>query len=131
MFDRDHAPHEDAKLLSAMFHQLKIHIHNFQDASNIGSAWWISQDKTAAVWDKGFQEFLNASDEHQVVLEQLTFIKSARPLRRATEPGPCGATREGLRSFTHSLRGGIAHKASVIEIASLLGDKTSGQRHTK
>jgi hypothetical protein len=59
-----------------MFHALKIHIGDRYGGTKVGTAWTVSKDGTAAVWDKGFQAFLNSPADLQQVLEQLQFVRS-------------------------------------------------------
>ena len=62
----------DHKMIE-MFHALKIHIAHRRDGTRMGTGWTVSKDGTSAVWDKGFQAFLNAPAELQEVLKQLKF----------------------------------------------------------
>jgi hypothetical protein len=70
----DHAKFERNRKLIAMFHSLNIHIGPWDNGTKIGAAWTISKDRTSAVWDKGFQAFLNEPAALQQVLSRLTFI---------------------------------------------------------
>jgi len=67
----DHARFEIDHKGLAMFHALNIHINDRYGGTKFGSGWTMSQDRTAAVWDKGFQAFLNSPNELQQVLGQL------------------------------------------------------------
>lgn len=58
-----------------MFHALKIYIGDRYPSERVGTGWTISQDRSAAVWDKGFQDFLNAPDELKEVIKRLKFPK--------------------------------------------------------
>jgi SIR2-like domain len=61
----------DAKL-KALFHSLKIEINDEFPGYSPAPGWTVSNDKTAAVWDKGFQELLNTPDTLTQVLGELT-----------------------------------------------------------
>jgi hypothetical protein len=60
----------DAKLIR-LFHSLKIEINDSQRGYSPAPGWTVSNDKTAAVWDKGFQKFLNDPAALQQVLGEL------------------------------------------------------------
>ncbi len=60
----------DAKLIR-LFHSLKIEINEHNRGFSPAPGWTVSDDKTAAIWDKGFQNFLNAPDALQLVLREL------------------------------------------------------------
>lgn len=66
----DYAEFETDNELIQMFHPLKIHMTR-PGATRVGTAWTVSEDRTAAVWDKGFQAFLNVPSELKTVLGQL------------------------------------------------------------
>ena len=59
----------DAKTIE-MFHGLEIHVSETLRANRVGD-WLISQDGTAAIWDKGFQSFLAAPDQLQDALRAI------------------------------------------------------------
>jgi SIR2-like domain len=62
----------DRKVIE-MWHSLRMSIgYEPQRSTYYGTGWTISRDKSCAVWDKGFQAFLNAPEELDVVLAQLT-----------------------------------------------------------
>jgi hypothetical protein len=54
-----------------MFHALGIHIRDPQDATDLGNGWILANDSSAAIWERGFQAFLNAADALQQVLGRL------------------------------------------------------------
>jgi hypothetical protein len=54
-----------------MFHALGIHIRNWDDATDLGNGWVVVNDGSAAVWERGFQAFLNAKNELGQVLSRL------------------------------------------------------------
>lgn len=54
-----------------LFHALHVKITERDRGRRMGD-WLVSQDRTAAIWDKGFQGFLNAPGELDAVLEELT-----------------------------------------------------------
>ena len=60
----------DFKLMK-MFHELKIIISDRYRGTRVGIGWTVSKDKTAAVWDKGFQAFLNSPGDLHKVLDEL------------------------------------------------------------
>jgi hypothetical protein len=60
-----------------LFHKLRVHISDLQRGLRKCN-WLVSQDLTAAVWDKGFQAFLEAPTDLRCVLDTLT---GARPTR--------------------------------------------------
>lgn len=53
-----------------LFHRLQVHVTESIRGTRIGN-WIVSQDRTAAIWDKGFQAFLNAPAELATVLGHL------------------------------------------------------------
>jgi hypothetical protein len=59
--------------LIRLFHSLKIEINNQSPGYSPAPGWTVSNDRTAAVWDRGFQEFLNAEATLTQVLGELTF----------------------------------------------------------
>jgi len=60
----------DRKVI-ALFHGLKVHMSENHRGTRMGG-WIVSGDRTAAVWDRGFQAFLNSAAELDIVLDQLT-----------------------------------------------------------
>ncbi|MCX7093822.1 MAG: SIR2 family protein [Methylobacter sp.] len=54
-----------------MLHALRILIGSHYPSIKYGSGWTVSNDQSAAVWDKGFQSFLNTPAELQDVMKQL------------------------------------------------------------
>jgi hypothetical protein len=74
-FEHDmYSPYPEAKTVQ-LFHKLQVHISERQRGTRIGN-WIVSQDRTAAVWDTGFQAFLNAPDDLQQIRDELI---GARP----------------------------------------------------
>ena len=59
--------------LIRLFHSLKIEINKQSPGYSPAPGWTVSNDRTAAVWDRGFQEFLNAEATLTQVLGELTF----------------------------------------------------------
>lgn len=64
-----------------LFHRLQVHLTDTYIGSRVGN-WLITADRTAAVWDKGFQKFLNASDGKDAVLGMLAGVPSSTRMRR-------------------------------------------------
>jgi hypothetical protein len=62
-----HVTDDDELKGMEMLHALKIRIGGDYGGTKIGTAWTLSKGRTAAVWDKGFQAFLNAPGELQQV----------------------------------------------------------------
>lgn len=54
-----------------MFHALGIHIAGPADAHELGKGWLVARDGSAAVWERGFQAFLEADKELENVLGML------------------------------------------------------------
>lgn len=54
-----------------MFHAFKVHIGGGQPVNYREGGWTISHDRTAAIWDRGFQEFLAVPDHHREVLDRM------------------------------------------------------------
>ena len=74
-FEHDmYSPYPEAKMIQ-VFHKLQVHISEDHRGFRMGN-WITSQDRTAAVWDKGLQAFLNAPDELRQILDALP---AARP----------------------------------------------------
>lgn len=47
-----------------MFHALKMRVGGNYGGTRIGAGWTLSEDRTCAIWDKGFQSFLTAPTDH-------------------------------------------------------------------
>jgi hypothetical protein len=62
----------DRKVIT-LFHRLQVHITERYKGLRVGN-WIVSQDQTAAIWDKGFQAFLNALDDLDAVLGRLSGV---------------------------------------------------------
>ena len=54
-----------------LFHRLQVHISERMPGTQIGTGWTLADDRTCAIWDKGFQAFLNTPREMRDVLTQL------------------------------------------------------------
>ena len=54
-----------------MFHALGIHISGPHDATDMRNGWVVANDGSAAVWEMGFQAFLNGTNELRQVLSRL------------------------------------------------------------
>lgn len=59
-----------------LFHKLQVHISDHHRGTRIGN-WIVSQDRTAAIWDKGFHAFLSAPDELQRALDSLSEARAS------------------------------------------------------
>ena len=57
--------------LIRLFHSLKIEINDELRGYSPADGWTVSNDRTAAVWDRGFREFLNAPIALTQVLGEL------------------------------------------------------------
>lgn len=57
-----------------LFHSLQVHVTASIRGTRVGN-WIVSQDRTAAIWDRGFQAFLNAPAELATVLGHLSFAR--------------------------------------------------------
>ena len=57
-----------------LFHDLYIHARGPSGGIRLGTGWTISPDRTSAIWDRGFQNFLAAPDELSAALSQLRSI---------------------------------------------------------
>jgi len=68
-FEEDTHFERDQKTIE-LFHKLQVHISEQHRGTRMGN-WILSQDRTAAIWDKGFQAFLNAPEQLQAVLTTL------------------------------------------------------------
>lgn len=66
-----------------LFHRLQVHITDRYQGTRAGN-WIVSHDGTAAIWDKGFQAFLNAPDELETVLGMLPRVPARSRSRRLT-----------------------------------------------
>lgn len=71
-FEGDTYFENDRKTIE-LFHRLDVQITERQSGTRSGD-WIVSQDRTAAIWDKGFQAFLNAPDQLETVLEMLPSV---------------------------------------------------------
>lgn len=58
-----------------LFHKLRVHVAEHYRGTRMGD-WILAQDRTCAIWDRGFQAFLNAPDQLDRVLDNL---HGARP----------------------------------------------------
>lgn len=58
-----------------LFHKLHVHVSEQHRGTRVGN-WILSQDRTSAIWDRGFQAFLNAPDQLQAAM---TALKGAIP----------------------------------------------------
>jgi hypothetical protein len=56
-----------------LFHDLNVLARGPMGGIRRGAGWTISPDRTSAIWDRGFQKFLNAPDELSAVLGELQF----------------------------------------------------------
>jgi hypothetical protein len=56
-----------------LFHRLQVHISERMRGTRIGAGWTLADDRTSAIWDKGFQAFLSAPGEMRDVLTQLHY----------------------------------------------------------
>lgn len=54
-----------------MLHALRIKASRHYGYERIGNGWIASKDKSAAIWEKGFQSFLNAPEELSLAMRQL------------------------------------------------------------
>ena len=54
-----------------MLHKLRISIGDRDNGTAYGSGWTLATDRSCAVWDKGFIDFLNAPAELDYILSQL------------------------------------------------------------
>ena len=64
-----------------LFHRLRVHITERYRGTRAGN-WIVSHDQTTAIWDKGFQAFLNAPAELKSVLGMLPRVPArSRPRR--------------------------------------------------
>tara|TARA_R110002020_G_scaffold25225_6_gene82116 strand:- start:592 stop:1794 length:1203 start_codon:yes stop_codon:yes gene_type:complete len=54
-----------------LWHDLGILAKGPSGGTRMGTAWTLSQDRTAAIWDQGFQAFLAAPTELKDVLDQM------------------------------------------------------------
>ena len=72
-FMHDTAFESDHKT-SEMFHKLLMHVDINNNYDEYGSGWILDQDRTCAIWDKGFFEFLKTPCELEHVLGELVTI---------------------------------------------------------
>ena len=56
-----------------LFHRLQVHISERMRGTRFGTGWTLADDRTSAIWDRGFQAFLNAPGEMRDVLTQLHY----------------------------------------------------------
>lgn len=56
-----------------LFHRLQVHISERMRGTRFGMGWTLADDRTSAIWDRGFQAFLNAPGEMRDVLAQLLY----------------------------------------------------------
>jgi hypothetical protein len=56
-----------------MFHRLQVHISERMRGKRVGAGWTVSDDRTSAIWEKGFQAFLNVPSEMKDVLTELRY----------------------------------------------------------
>ncbi|GAA2884607.1 hypothetical protein GGQ99_005093 [Aminobacter niigataensis] len=54
-----------------LFHDLYVHAKGPRGGIRSGTGWTVSPDRTSAIWDRGFQNFLTAPDELSAVLHEL------------------------------------------------------------
>lgn len=73
-FEQDTYFELDQKTIE-LFHKLQVHIGERDRGNRLGN-WILSQDRTSAIWDRGFQAFLNAPDQLQAALAA---VKGAIP----------------------------------------------------
>ncbi len=62
----------DRKLID-MIHALRINMSDRSGNTKVGTGWTVSADRTAAVWQNGFQGFLNSPADLRLVLGLLQF----------------------------------------------------------
>lgn len=67
-----------------LFHRLRVRITAEQRGQRIGG-WIVSDDRTASIWDKGFQAFLNAPDEMEDVLARMPGVPRPSTMRRVAK----------------------------------------------
>ncbi len=71
-FSRSAAFNETDRKLIEMWHALRMPIgYDPGKDHHMHRGWTLDATKTCAVWDRGFGEFLEATDEHQAVLRDL------------------------------------------------------------
>jgi hypothetical protein len=56
-----------------LFHRLQMHISERMRGTRLGVGWTLADDRTSAIWDRGFQAFLNAPAEMRDVLTELRY----------------------------------------------------------
>jgi hypothetical protein len=79
-FEHDTYGKADKKTIQ-LFHPLRVHVTEDIRGTRM-DGWIISQDDTAAVWDRGFTSFLNAPDQMDRVLSRLLGAKAPGALDR-------------------------------------------------
>jgi hypothetical protein len=57
-----------------LFHDLYVHAKGPAGGIRLGTGWTISPDRTSAIWDRGFQNFLAAPDELSAALAHFRSI---------------------------------------------------------
>jgi len=80
-FEEDAYFEIDPKII-ALFHRLRVHISGDNPGTRIGD-WLLSKDRSAAIWDKGFQAFLNAPDQLRTILTSLKGKHITSPVHRS------------------------------------------------
>jgi len=55
-----------------MFHALKMRVGGSHGGTRIGTGWTLSEDRTAAIWERGFLDFLDKSAEHDHLRSEMT-----------------------------------------------------------
>ncbi|MFG1295782.1 SIR2 family protein [Xanthobacter sp. V13C-7B] len=60
----------DRKVIE-LFHRLQVHV-NGSMRGNMAGDWLVTQDRTAAVWHRGFRAFLEEPEQHARVLSLIT-----------------------------------------------------------
>jgi hypothetical protein len=56
-----------------LFHRLHVHISERMRGTRLGTGWTLADDRTSAIWDRGFQAFLSAPGEMRDVLTELHY----------------------------------------------------------
>lgn len=56
-----------------LFHRLQVHISERMPGTRVGTGWTLADDRMSAIWDRGFQAFLNAPGEMRNVLSHLRY----------------------------------------------------------
>ena len=79
-YERDTYFENDAKTIR-MFHRLQMHVTDRYRGTRHGN-WLVAQDGTSAIWDRGFQAFLNAPDSYASILAMLNVGRRSSRTRR-------------------------------------------------